>query len=166
MPRRRRYAQGTTVAAEKSRGEIEAALLEFGATKFGYMSGPTEAFIAFEYREMGLRFRLPLPSISDDAIRYTQTTGPRYRWRERTDVQIENAYRAEVRRRWRCLYDVIGAKLTAVEDGIETFEQAFLAYFNVGGHTLAERIIPQLEEAVRTGSLDLPLMLVAPNEGP
>lgn len=161
MPRRRRYAQGTTVAAEKSRGEIEAALREFGATQFGYMSGPTEAFIAFEYHDMGLRFRLPLPSISDDAFRYS---GSGYRRRLRSDAQIEKAYHAEVRRRWRCLYDVIGAKLTAVEDGIESFEQAFLAYFNVGGHTLAEHIVPRLEQAVQTGTLDLPPMLTAPTQ--
>lgn len=159
MPRRRRYAEGTTVPAEKSRGGIEADLREFGATKFGYMSAPTEAVIAFEYRDMGLRFRLPLPSISDDDIRYS---GTGYRRRLRSDAQIEKAYHAEIRRRWRCLYDVIGAKLTAVADGIESFEQAFLAYMDVGGRTLGEHIIPKLAEAAETGHLPLPAMLALP----
>ncbi len=165
MTRRKRFATGTIVTAEKSRGEIEAALREFGATKFGYMSGPVGALVLFEYREMGLRFKLPLPSPSDDEIQFSSTKGPRHAWRQRTDAQIEKAYQAELRRRWRCLYDVIGAKLTAVEDGIESFEQAFLAYFDVGGHTLGEHIVPRLEQAVETGTLELPPMLQTPTHG-
>lgn len=149
------YAKGTTVPAERTREELAKTLDRFGATAFAYMSRSNRELIAFEYHGLGVRLECPLPSPSDDAIRLD-----RY-GHTRTEADIEKRWQVERRRRWRCLLNVVKAKLTAIEDEIETFEQAFLAHIDVGGYTLAERIVPQLQEAVATGQLDLPPMLMA-----
>ncbi len=65
-----------------------------------------------------------------------------------TERQAQEAYEAEVRRRWRALAAVIKAKLVAVEDNISTMEQEFLAYVVLpNGQTLGEWAGPQLNDA-------------------
>ncbi len=154
------YAKRTAVPAERTREEIAKTLDRFGATAFAYMSRGSRETIAFEYHDLGVRLEVPVPNPSDDAIRLDHWGSPR------TEADIDKRWQAERRRRWRCLLNVVKAKLTAIEDGIGTFEQAFLAHIDVGGYTLAERIVPQLAQAVRTGELKLPAMLTAPGGGP
>jgi hypothetical protein len=58
----------------------------------------------------------------------------------------------ETRRRWRSLALVVKAKLEAVSTGIMTFETEFLAHIVMpDGATVAEHVIPKIEEAYATG---------------
>jgi hypothetical protein len=68
------------------------------------------------------------------------------------------------RQRWRALNLVVKAKLEAVESGIATFEDEFLAYTMLpGGATVGQWLTPQLDEVYRRGDLSsvLPLGLPA-----
>lgn len=150
------YAKGTAVSAAKSRAEIEENLERFGAT--GFMSGRDgrEVFVAFKARDRQIAFRLTLPHPDDDALRLTPTG------RVRTGTSQEEAYRAEERRLWRSLSMSIKAKLVSVEDGIETFEQAFMAHVVMpDGLTLSQHVAPKIALAYESG--EMPPLLPAPN---
>lgn len=125
----RRYAQGTTVSVDRSRAEIERALVRYGASGFGYgwerrPSGEFAA-ISFGFQERRIRLDIPMPE------------DPR-----------------EQRQRWRAVLLVIKAKLEAVESGIGTLDGEFLA--NVvtdDGMTIGDKLLPRLSEATRSGRL-------------
>ncbi len=153
------FAQSTTVTIEKSRADVERLLEKFGTTAFAYFRSELKEQVAFAYRKMAVRLDIPVPSPSDDTIRLTPAG------HDRAPAEIEKRWRAEHRRRWRCLFLVVKAKLVGIADGIETFEEAFLAHMVIGGHTLGERIVPQLERARETGVLELPAMLSTPTQG-
>lgn len=68
-----------------------------------------------------VRFEVPIPT---DPAEYRRTKGGQ----TRTPAQQERALEAEVRRRWRALLLCIKGKLEAVESGITTFEEEFLAH--------------------------------------
>lgn len=152
------YAKTTTVSAAKSRAEIEETLERFGAS--GFMSGRDgrKAVVAFKARDRQIMFRLTLPDPADPALRKTPTG------KIRSGKSQDEAFRAEERRLWRALALSIKAKLVAVEDGIETFEEAFLAHVVMpDGLTLADHVAPRVAIAYETG--DMPPLLPAPGEG-
>jgi hypothetical protein len=147
-----RYAQNTSVPADRSRAEIDKILTRYGASGFGYswerrevpinpvpVYGPkTEqrdfAAIVFQFKERRVRLDVPMPTAREAGT-------------------AERAERA-TRQRWRALLLVIKAKLEAVESGISTLEQEFLAHVvTESGRTIGEIIIPQISEAVRAGRL-------------
>lgn len=97
------------------------------------------ATIAFKLSDRQIRFRLPLPDPASREFTLTPTG------RDRSASAAEEAYEQAVRQRWRALALVIKAKLEAVEAGISTVENEFLA--NVAlpdGRTVADWLGPQL----------------------
>jgi len=60
-----RFAEGTTVAVEKSRTEIERMITRYGATSTAFMNGPGRAMILFECKGRRIMFKLPLPSVDE-----------------------------------------------------------------------------------------------------
>lgn len=156
-----RYAEGTSVAPEKSRAEIEATLRRYGAD--GFMSGwddqQAQAFIQFRVKDRLVRIILPLPKLAD-----YKRTDPR--GRVRTDRQLQNLLEQDTRQRWRALLLVTKAKLEAVAARVATFEQEFLPYIVMpDGRTAGEIVLPQVADAYRLGSGGLRL-LPAPSESP
>lgn len=141
-----RYAAKTTVSVEKSRAEIESILVRYGASSFMYGWDVNGAMIAFVV-DVGsddkrqVRFHLPLPS--RDERRFTHHSRGR-----RTAASAEQEWEQACRQRWRALALVVKAKLEAVETGIATFEDEFLAYIMLPeGQTVGEWIGPQLVAA-------------------
>lgn len=64
------------------------------------------------------------------------------------------------RQRGRALMLVIKAKIESVESEVETFDEAFLANIvTPGGATVADWLIPQIEEGYRIGKMPTQLML-------
>ena len=141
-----RYAAKTTVSSDKSRSEIESTLRRYGADQFLYGWEDGNAVVAFRVRGLHIRMNLPLPRM--DEFRFTETG------RERTrDSQLKACEQAE-RQAWRAFLLVIKAKLEAVEAGITTLEEEFLANMVLPDNsTIAEVLIPRLQEAVTTGKL-------------
>jgi hypothetical protein len=143
----RRYAEGTTVASEQSRAEIERTLRRYGATGFLYATHERTAIVGFILYKRQVRFALPLPDVEEDRFRLTPARG-----NERSRAQQIAAWEAECRRSWRALALVIKAKLAAVDDGIVEFEREFLAHLVVpGGGTVYDHIAPNLGRALESG---------------
>jgi hypothetical protein len=102
-----------------------------------------------------IRFQLPLPDPNDK--RFTHTPG---RGQRRTADAQEREYEQAVRQRWRALALVIKAKLEAVEAGISSVEDEFLAFVMLpNGSTVGETIAPQIEASYATGQMP-PLLAI------
>lgn len=143
------YAAGTSVPVERSKNEIEASLRRYNATGFGYYAEGNKAVIAFkvltkEGSLRGVKMVLELPERAD----FVKTK----QGRDRTERAQDDEYQKAVRQRWRALCLVVKAKLEAVESGIATFENEWLAYLVMpNGKTVGETVIPAIEIAYSTG---------------
>jgi len=130
-----RFAQNTDVSVEKSRAEIERLIIRYGATSTAFMNAPGRALIMFEANERRIVFELPLPDITDK--KFSRTPGGRQQLSGERRIKV---WEQACRQRWRALALVIKAKLEAVESGITTFEDEFLAHIimpdgmSVGNH--------------------------------
>lgn len=143
------YAATTDVPSDRSRAQIEKTIARYGATQFAYGWDQGHALVGFRMKDRQVRFALPLPD--RDSREFTLTPTAR---RQRSAAQAEAAYEQAVRQRWRALALVIQAKLEAVESGIVTFEQEFLAHTVMpDGRTVAEHTLPVVEEAYRMGTV-------------
>lgn len=143
-----RYAEGTTVSPEKSQQEIAATIRRYGASRLAVAWEDRRAMVAFGAHDLHVRMVLSLPH-QDDAEFRTTPTG-----RGRDAAARRAACEAEIRRRWRALHLAIKAKLEAVDTGITTFEEEFMAHIVLpDGSTVAEHVAPAVREAYRRGSI-------------
>jgi hypothetical protein len=135
-----RYAETTQVSSDRSRAEIERILTRYGASAFAYGWEKGSSSVMFEMASRRIVLRLPLP----DEAEFTLTpTG-----KKRSAAQVKQTYEQAVRQRWRALALVIKAKLEAIEAGISTVEDEFLAHLALpGGGTVGEWLAPQLDTA-------------------
>lgn len=120
-----RYASETAVPVERSRAEIEETLKRYGASSFQTGWNPRQAMIGFEVDNLHVRFTIPMPDPDDKRLTHKKVYG---RLKPMSDLQKSRAYDQELRQRWRALLLVVKAKLEAVECGISTREQEFLAF--------------------------------------
>lgn len=142
------YARNTQVSAERSRAEIERTLRRYGASTFGYANKEGAAMVEFTIGNRRIRFILPMPSMSDES--YTHNSRGRAR---ATDAAIK-LWEQATRQKWRALALVVKAKLEAVESGITTLEQEFLAHIVIpGGKTVGDVFIPRIQQAYATGKV-------------
>lgn len=136
-----RYAQGTMVSSEKSKMEIERTLRRYGASEFVSGWNQDKAVIQFQMNDRRIRFFLPMPNRDD----YRTTESGRERHNEQA---VEQAWEQAGRQRWRALALAIKAKLEAVESGITSFEEEFMAHVVMpNGQNLGAWIVPQIAEA-------------------
>ncbi len=125
------YAVRTKVPADQTRLQIEALMRKHGADQF--LTGGDAEFVVMRFRLGGrhLSFKLPLAD-----ARNTQ----------------------QIRTRWRALLLVIKARMEAVQIGIMTIEDAFLAETVLPDRqTVADYMRPQIARAYKTG--DMPPLL-------
>lgn len=128
------YAEKTKVPVHQSRGEIEALLVKYKATSVAVFNSADQAAIAFEMQGRRIIFRLGMPKGDDQKSEQ------------------------ERRRKWRALLLSIKAKLASIEDGIETFEDAFLAHIVMpDGITVGEHTRPRIESAYKEKTM-VPLL--------
>jgi hypothetical protein len=134
--KRTKYAVDTKVPVINSRSEIERELTKYGATSFGFALLPERSSIFFEFGGRRVRFDLPSkPGMTD----------------------------REHRSNWRALFLSIKARLVAVDVGIETFEEAFLAHVVLAdGQSLYGAVKDGIEQQYVTGRVG-PLLLEGPS---
>jgi hypothetical protein len=143
-----RFAESTSVSVEKSRAEIEKLIVRYGATATAFMSAAGRALIMFEAKNRKVVFELPLPDIAD------KTFVRDGRGSVRTLPRRQEAWEQACRQRWRALALVIKAKLEAVESGITTFEDEFLAHIMMpDGQTVGAHVKPTIENWYATGKV-------------
>lgn len=143
------YAKDTSVAVDKTEGEIKALLRRHGATSIASVESENHAVIVFDMRDRRISFRLPLPDPTSSE--FTET--PSKRW-ARSKEEAYKAWEQACRSRWRGLYLCIRAKLESVESEIETFDEAFLAHVQMpDGQTVGSHVIKAVGLAYQTGSM-------------
>jgi hypothetical protein len=154
-----RYAANTSVSTERTRREIERTLQRYGATSFAYGWEGNAALIGFQMTGRRVRFILPLPNRSDRRFTHTPTGYLR------TKANAEKEYEQACRARWRALALVVKAKLEAVESGITTFEDEFLAHILLpDGRTYGEFAVPQIDAVYASGVMPRLLPGLTPSD--
>lgn len=148
-----RYAEKTSVASDRSRAEIEKTLVRYGADQFMYGWQEDKAIVGFRMNARMIKFILPMPDRS--AREFTHTPSKNQR---RSDEAITAAFEQAIKQRWRALSLVIKAKLEAVETGIVTFDNEFMAHIVLpDGQTVGQFMRPQIASAYEQG--DMPPLL-------
>lgn len=146
------YAKNTTVSPEKSQTEIKNTLRKYGADRFGIMEEKNQGHVMFEYNGLLIQMTVIFPNKED----FSKTESGK----KRIDSAIDTAYEQGIKQRWRALLLAIKAKLEAVECGISTIEQEFLAFVMMpDGRNISDHLIPELNKIVLTGNM--PKMLTA-----
>lgn len=146
------FAENTSVSVERSRAEIEGLIVRYGATSTAFMNAPGRAMIVFEVNNRRVAFELPLPDRDEKQF---QRDG---RGSMRSPAKRLEAWEQAYRTRWRALALVIKAKLEAVQSGITTFEDEFLAHIVMpDGQTVAKHVRPQIKMAYDEGRM-VPLL--------
>lgn len=144
-----KFAAETSVSTERSRAEIERTLQRYGAQQFMYGWDARQAVVGFKLNARTLRFVLAMPD--RNAREFTHTPARRT---QRSPQQQLEVWEQACRQRWRALNLVIKAKLEAVESGISTFDNEFLAQILLpNGRTVGEQIGGDIEHAYATNEM-------------
>ncbi len=123
-----KYAKTTTVPVSRSRTHIEELLERYGAGSFccGWDRAHGVSAVGFEFNGLMFRVEIPIP---------------------------KECTPQEERQRWRVLWLVIKAKLEAVDSGVSTIGEEFLANVVTPGGTLGSRLLPQLDHLAKNGQM-------------
>lgn len=128
------YAEKTKVPVSRSRDELERTLSRYGADAFGYGWDQGKAVVSFRVAGRYVRIAMDVPMSAQ-----------------------------EERQRWRALVLVVKAKLEAVESGISTVEQEFMAYVVLpDNQTVGDWLGPQIETAYTDGLMPGSLLALPP----
>lgn len=113
-------------------------MLDHGATGWAVGEDDGRAAVSFRMQDRLLRFRITLPAKEDEK---------------------------EERRLWRALAMAIKAKLVIASEGIETFDEVFLANIvTPSGETVGERIIADVQAMIENGK-NKPIRLLPERAG-
>ncbi len=118
----KRYAEGTAVTVDSSRGEITGILAKHGVQKMGWMSDGVADELMFELGGGSYRFRIAKPTAEEVRKR----DGRDYTYPDNVDWQRKAE--DEWRRRWRANVLLLKAKLEFIEGGDTTLDRELLPY--------------------------------------
>ncbi len=105
-----RYAEGTRVTVESSRGEITGILTKHGVKRMGWMADEHGDQLMFELAGGSYRLNIRKPTLDEVRERYIAEGG---RWNLVYDEDAKVA--AEWRRRWRANVLLLKAKLEFID---------------------------------------------------
>ena len=144
----------TAVPVEKSQGEIRKLLYQHRASNFAFTEmqheGQRWAAIDFVLHEQRVRIRVPLKNPNLAAVK---AKAQRARTKSAADIEHE-MFEQEAKRIWRVMFHTLKARLVSVEEGVETFEEAFLSHLvdPVTGMTMWEAVKGKVEAgALKSG---------------
>jgi hypothetical protein len=147
MTATKRYAEGTTVSVESSRGEITGILTKHGVKRQAWASEPEGDMLQFELAGYQFRFSIARPTVDDVKADYRARGGD---WSRVYDPAAKVA--AEWRRRWRANVLLLKAKLEFADGEASTVIRELLPYALLSdGRTT-------LEDAVLAGDSAVPLL--------
>lgn len=125
----KRYAEGTTVTVESSRGEITGILAKHGVVRQAMASEPERDILQFELA--GRRFQLVIDRPDLATVRRMYPNA--YNEQAKLD--------GEWRRRWRATVLLLKAKLEFADGETSTIERELLPYMlTASGQTIEEAI--------------------------
>ncbi len=133
-----KYAQNTSVSADRSKAEIERTLIRYGVDEFFYGRFAKGAAIGFTFKGRSVKLNVPLPA----------------RKQFRDNKAGEASWEKECRRLWRVLLLSIKADLEAIESGLKTFEDVYLAYTCLpDGSTIGQAVQEKINLMVNDGQM-------------
>ena len=144
--------ESTNVAVEKSQGNIRKLLSQFGASEFQFGEGTgtsDEKWAGVSFRHGGHTVMMQAPLKTPSESEYKVLKAKAERAHSRTYQEIEDEHMEQEHRRiWRVLYWSLKARMVAVEEGVEEFEQAFLAHLvdPRTGITIWQHVQPAIEQ--------------------
>lgn len=139
------FAKGTTVAAAKSEAEIRGTLARLQANSIIVGNDGPVSFVLARINGRYVKFEVALPDRQEFRVDGRGTL--------RSPERVDQAVRDETNRRWRALALLVKAKVTAIEDGIATFEDEFIsATVMPDGKRFIEHARPAVEEAYQLGT--------------
>jgi hypothetical protein len=151
-----KFAADTDVSVEKTRIELERLLGQYKARSTAVFNSPTEAAVVFEMHERRVMFRMSLPDMA--MKEFTHKNNGAAGWIQRSAQAQSAAWEKACRRRWRALLLAIKAKLVSVDEGIETFEEAFMAHVVMpDGQTVGDHVKPRIASAYKDQKM-IPLL--------
>ncbi|MCA1571988.1 MAG: hypothetical protein LC798_17085 [Chloroflexi bacterium] len=120
--------EATEVAVDRSQGEIRRMLVDHAAQSFSFGEGQADgtvwAIVEFVHAGQRVRIQVPHKPVNEAAFRAKVQ-----RAQTRTPAQIRaDLQEQEARRIWRVMFHGMKARLVAVQEGVETLEQAFMAH--------------------------------------
>lgn len=148
-----KFAQDTDVPVEKTRIELERLLQVYKAKATGFFNSPDGAAVVFEMNERRILFRMRLPDptakeFTEGRVNQTKAIRPA------SEAVARGRWERACRRRWRALLLSIKAKLVSVDEGIETFEDAFLAHVVMpDGSTVGDNVRSSIASAYKTNRM-------------
>jgi len=146
-----RYAEGTTVSVESSRGEITGILAKHGVQRMGWYTEPERDVLQFEIERDVLQFEIEGRGYRLHIDRPTAAELREQRGREYTypdNVDWDKKAADEWRRRWRANVLLLKAKLEFADGETSTVERELMPYMLLkDGRTL--------EAAIGAGSVPL-----------
>jgi hypothetical protein len=143
---RRRFAEGTDVSVDRSRGEITGILTAHGVQRQAWASDPEGDHLRFELAGFQYLFRIPRPSLEEVRAQWIADGRD---WSRVFDPKAK--VEAEWRRRWRANVLLLKAKLEFAEGEASTVVRELMPYAVLrDGRTL--------EEAVVAGDASVPLL--------
>jgi hypothetical protein len=127
---RKRYAEGTSVSVESSRGEITGILAKHGVQRQAWASEPEGDMLQFELGGYNYRFRIARPTMDEMKKEYPNA----YDW----SAKIGH----EWRRRWRANVLLLKAKLEFADGEASTVMRELMPYALLkDGRTLEEAVL-------------------------
>lgn len=144
-----KFAERTKVSADKSRMELEGLLRRYGAESTAVFTSRAEAAVAFEINGRRILFRLAMPDASERRFTHTRVnqSGAEV---PRPKEQATKIWDQACRERWRALVLALKAKLVSVDEGVETFEEAFMAHVVMpDGRTVGDLVKPRIAQAYK-----------------
>lgn len=125
------YASKSRVPVDRSRSEIERLLAKHGADQFINGWEADRAMIGFRMNGRYVRLTIPLKG-----------------------GRNKEATAQLTRSRWRALVLILKAKLEAIEIGVVTFDEEFLANIVMpNNQTIGRQLLPQVDKAYASGKM-------------
>jgi hypothetical protein len=118
-----RYAEGTKVTVESSRGEITGILAKHGVTRMATATEPAGDTLQFQLDGSAYRFFIARPTLEEVRAKHVADGG---HWNLVPDPQAK--VDAEWRRRWRAHVLLLKAKLEFAASGDSTVTRELMPY--------------------------------------
>lgn len=145
-----RYAEGTPVPVDRSRGEITGILATHGVERMGWQTSPEGDELLFELAGHSYRFRIARPTL-DEVQSAWDAEHPNAARGQRANLDWPGKLAAEWRRRWRANVLLLKAKLEFADGETSTVMRELMPYALLrDGRTL--------EEAITAGDKSVPLL--------
>lgn len=124
-----RYAEGTTVSVDSSRGEITGILAKHGVIRMGWYTEPEGDALQFELKGGRYELKMIRPTLADVRRMYPNA----YDHSKKLD--------AEWRRRWRANVLLLKAKLEFADGETTSIERELLPYRLLENGSTVEQLI-------------------------